>query len=213
MRSCNQRKPAADDLLVIITDSFGISPEYTPKDLVHLDSFLSYANVYSPQVRVRRIMADSLVKMIKDMRAAGLKPVVRSGFRSYNDQVATYQRWKQEKPDSAEYLSANPGHSEHQLGLAVDFYSPELPELVGDPTVVYHSLFAETSEGKWLAENAHKYGFSLSYPLDAKTWTGFLYEPWHYRYVGLELATYLHDSNQFLTKFLMEAHPGLPCAP
>jgi D-alanyl-D-alanine carboxypeptidase len=78
---------------------------------------------------------------------------------------------------------------------------------------VYHALFAETSEGKWLAENAYKYGFSLSYPPDAKTWTGFIYEPWHYRYVGLEMATYLHDSSQSLAQFLREAHPGLPCAP
>jgi zinc D-Ala-D-Ala carboxypeptidase len=211
--ACNERKPAADDLLVVITDTFGISPDYVPKGLVRLDKFLPYTAVYSPQVRVRQVMVEPLVKMIKEMRAAGLKPVVRSGYRGYYDQVATYERWKQEKPDRAEYISAIPGHSEHQLGLAVDFYSPELPELVGDPTVVYHSAFDETSEGKWLAQNAHKYGFAMSFPLDALAWTGLVYEPWHYRYIGIELATYLYDSDQFLTKFLLESRPVLPCVP
>jgi D-alanyl-D-alanine carboxypeptidase len=211
--SCNQRLPAADDLLVVITDAFGISPEFIPKGLVRLDRYLPYQSVYSPQVRVRQLMVDPLVKMIKDMRAAGLKPVVRSGYRGYYDQVATYERWKKEKPGSAGLISAIPGHSEHQLGLAVDFYSPELPELVDDPTTVFSSVFDETSEGQWLAANAHRYGFSLSYPREAEVWTGLTYEPWHYRYVGVELATYLHDSGQFLTQFLMESRPVLPCVP
>jgi zinc D-Ala-D-Ala carboxypeptidase len=213
MLSCDQRKPASDDLLVVITRAFGISSEYTPKGLVRLDKYLPYTTVYSPQVRVRQVMVAPLVKMIKDMRAAGLKPVVRSAYRGYYDQVATYERWQQEKPDRAGMISALPGHSEHQLGLALDFSSPELPDLVGDPTAVFNSAFIETSEGKWLAMNAHQYGFTMSYPLEAQVWTGLAYEPWHYRYVGVELATYLHASGQFLTQFLMESRPVLPCVP
>jgi D-alanyl-D-alanine carboxypeptidase len=211
--ACNQRKPAADDLLVVITAAFGISPEYVPKGLLQLDQYLPYSAVYSPQVRVRKVLVEPLVRLIKDMRTAGLKPVIRSGYRGYHDQVATYERWQQENPDRAGLISAIPGHSEHQLGLAVDFYSPELPDLVGDPAMVYHSAFDETSEGKWLAQNAHRYGFSLSYPLEAQAWTGLTYEPWHFRYVGVELATYLHDSGQFLTQFLLESRPVLPCVP
>jgi zinc D-Ala-D-Ala carboxypeptidase len=211
--ACSERKPAPDDLLSVVTDGFGVSEHYVPKDLVRLDKYLSYTVVYSEQIKVRQVMVEPLVKMIKDMQAAGLKPIIRSGYRGYYDQVASRAKWEQQNPARAGYVSAMPGHSEHQLGLVVDFGSPELPAIVGDPSVEYHSAFDQTSEGKWLLENAHRYGFTLSYPPDAFTWTGLIYEPWHYRYIGPELATYLHDRGQFLTQFLMQARPTLPCMP
>jgi len=211
--SCAQRKPKSDDLLVVITDAFGISPDYVPRDLVQLDKVLPNGVVSSSLVKVRRVMVEPLISMTTDMRAARLEPIVRSGYRSYYHQMDVYRDWQKKYPDRAGLISAIPGHSEHQLGLAIDLYSSELPDLVGDSTVVFNSDFDETSEGKWLAQNAHKYGFTMSYPLDAMAWTGLVYEPWHYRYVGVELATYLYASGQFLTKFLMESRPVLPCVP
>jgi D-alanyl-D-alanine carboxypeptidase len=213
MRACDQRKPAADDLLVVINGVFGISPDFAPRDLVFLEQVLPEKVVNSPQIRVRRVMVEPLVKMIQEMRAAGLKPLIRSGYRSYYHQLAVYQSWQQKNPGRADLVSALPGHSEHQLGLAVDFGSPELPGLVGDAEIEFHSAFDETSEGKWLARNADRYGFTLSYPPEAYTSTGIAYEPWHYRYVGVDLATYLQASGQFLTKFLLESRPVLPCMP
>ncbi len=211
--ACAERKPAVDDLYVVVTNGFGLSPDYVPADLVRLDKYLPYTVVYSEQVKVRQIAVDGLVKMIKSMQAAGLKPVVRSGYRGYYDQAAAYAKWEQQNPGRVGYISALPGHSEHQLGLAVDFSSPELAGIVGDPTIEYHSDFDRTSEGIWLAEHAQEYGFALSYPPDAHVWTGLIYEPWHYRYVGVDMATYLYASSQFLTQFLMQARPGLPCMP
>jgi len=120
---------------------------------------------------------------------------------------------KKKYPDRAGLISAIPGHSEHQLGLAIDLYSSELPDLVGDSTVVFNSDFDETSEGKWLAQNAHKYGFTMSYPprchgLDGSS----------LRTLALPLrwcgtGTYLYASGQFLTKFLMESRTSPACVP
>ncbi len=210
---CSRRKPAADDLLVVVSAAFGISADYAPRDLVSLDKYLPATVVYGGQLRVRFLIVDPLVKMVKAMQAAGLRPWVLSGYRSYYAQAAARQRAMDQYPDRADLVSAVPGHSEHQLGLAIDFGSPELAAIVGDPSIEFHSDFDETSEGFWLAAHAHEYGFSLSYPLGAYDWTGFAYEPWHYRYVGAELATYLYDTSQSLAQFVLQARPVLPCMP
>ncbi len=210
---CSERKPADDDLLVVVNAEYGLSPAYTPRDLVRLDKYLSYNVVYADTIQVRSVMAQPLLKMIKAMQAAGLHPIIRSGFRSYAAQVAAHQKWEQQQAARARVISALPGHSEHQLGLVIDFGSPELAEIVGDPSVEFHTDFDRTSEGFWLSAHAREYGFSMSYPRSAYRATGFAYEPWHYRYVGVDLATYLWDTDQFLTKFLLEARPVVPCVP
>lgn len=212
-QACAQRKPASDDLLIVVTDAFGLSPDYTPRDLVRLDSYFSARVVYSETVRARSLLVGPLQEMVRAMQAAGLHPLILSGYRSYAQQLAAHQKWQQQNPGRAEVVSALPGHSEHQLGLALDFGSPELGDIIGDSEVVFHTDFDKTHEGEWLAAHAHEYGFTLSFPPEAFTWTGAAYEPWHFRYVGVELATYLHDSNQFLAKFLLQARPGLPCVP
>ena len=190
-----------------------MSEDYVPPDLVRLDEYLPYPVVRSEKVRVRLPAVESLVKMVKAMQAAGLKPIVRSGYRSYTDQVIAREKWEEQYPDRADYVSALPGHSEHQLGLAVDFGSPELAGIVGDPEIEYHTDFKKTSEGLWLAEHAYEYGFTMSYPVDALTLTGMYYEPWHFRYVGMDLAAYLHDTDQFLTQYLMQTRATQPCTP
>ena len=144
--SCSERKPAPDDLYVIVTAAFGLSEHYVPPDLVRLDKYLPYTVVYSEQVKVRLLAVESLVRMIKAMQAAGLRPIVRSGYRGYYDQAAVRAKWEQQYPDRAGYVSALPGHSEHQLGLAVDFSSPELAGIVGDPTIEFHTDFDKTHE-------------------------------------------------------------------
>jgi len=211
--SCSQRKPAPDDLFVVITNTYGVDADYVPRGLVNLNKYLPGDVVYGDALRVRLLIVDPLVQMIKSMQATGLHPLILSGYRSYYAQSAARQTALQQYPNRADLVSALPGHSEHQLGLAVDFGSPELADIVGDPVILFHSDFAQTSEGQWLADHAHEYGFSLSYPLEAYTWTGIDYEPWHYRYVGIELATYLHATGGFLTEFVLQNQPDLPCIP
>lgn len=148
--------------------------------------------------------ADSLLKMLSDARAEGLSPLVCSAYRDaefqtilYNNQVETQMAsglTYTEAAEEARKVVAYPGTSEHQLGLAVDIVSSGY-QLLDDGQ-------AETEEAKWLRENCHKYGFILRYPPDKTNITGVIYEPWHYRYVGVEAATVIMSENLCLEEYL-----------
>ena len=134
---------------------------------------------------------------------AGLELQSQSSYRSYDSQVRIYQGWVNSLGQSAADLtSARPGHSEHQTGLSIDISSvPSVCPL--------DQCFGDTPHGQWLAANAHRFGFHLRYPAGLTDITGYEYEPWHYRYVGVELATELHETGiRTLEEFF-----GLPPAP
>jgi D-alanyl-D-alanine carboxypeptidase len=209
--ACNQRRPA-DDLFAIVTASFGLDPDYIPPDLVRLGGYVPW-NVTLPDVLLRQEAAEALGRLVRAMQVEGLAPTVLSGYRGYYDQMVVYQNWLEQDPAFASQVSARPGHSEHQLGTTVDFGSPELPRLTGDPAVKFHPLFDQTSEGRWLAAHAHEYGFTLTNPPEAQPWTGLAYEPWHYRYVGVELAAYLRQTGDFLAEYVFRVRLSLPCIP
>lgn len=209
--ACTQRNPS-DDLLTIVTLTYGLSQEYAPKDLVNLTDYFPVEVSLGYPNQIRQVAIQPLVDMIQAMQVAGLHPFIISAYRSYSAQAIARAKWEREAPERADMLSAPPGHSEHQLGTAVDFGSPELKEIVGDPNVEFHTYFYQTSEGEWLAAHAHEYGFTLSYTRDAQELTGFYYEPWHYRYVGVDLATTLHDTNTLFTAYQLQNLP-LPCVP
>jgi D-alanyl-D-alanine carboxypeptidase len=198
--------------LTFITLEYGISRDYEPDDLVLLSDWLPADVTLGYATEIRRPVVAPLVEMITAMQSAGLAPVVISGYRSYSTQSIAWSKWLATEPDRASILSAPPGFSEHQLGTTVDFGSPELPEIVGDDEIQFHTHFYMTRESIWLEENAHEFGFTLSYPRRAFELTGFYYEPWHYRYVGVELATALKDTGSFLTEFQFENQP-IPCIP
>lgn len=112
-----------------------------------------------------------------------------SGYRSYADQKRIYNNYvAADGQAAADTYSARPGHSEHQTGLAIDLNSLE-------------SSFAYTAEGKWIAANCHKYGFILRYPYGKTDKTGYIYEPWHVRYVGLEVAQKITESGLCLEEY------------
>lgn len=126
-------------------------------------------------------------KMKKDAASMGLNIYISSGFRSFNIQTSIYNNYvyKNGKTEADTY-SARAGHSEHQTGLAFD---------VND----INQAFADTKEGKWLDENSYKYGFILRYPKGKNNETGYIYEPWHFRYVGEELAKILYNDGEWIT--------------
>ena len=208
---CSQRMPD-NDLLTIVTLTYGLSRDYEPAGLVELSGYLPNDVTLGYPTQLRRVAVTPLVQMITDMQAAGLRPSVISGYRSYSAQAIARQKWLEKEPDRANILSAPPGFSEHQLGTVVDFGSPELPEIVGQEDIEFHTWFYKTSEGMWLLENAHNYGFTLSYPFEAFEITGFFYEPWHYRYVGVEMATHLYEEGISLTEHQLATEPA-PCIP
>ncbi len=208
---CEQRLPG-DGLFTLVTLTYGLSRDYAPDDLVPLADYLPVGVTLGYPTEVRQMIVEPLVQMLNAMRDEGLQPRIISGYRSYSAQAIAWNKWVTEEPERAAIISAPPGFSEHQLGTTLDFGSPELAEIVGREEIQFHTYFYKTSEGIWLLNNAHRYGFSLSYPREAFELTGFYYEPWHYRYVGVELATQLHESGSFLTAYLLATQP-LPCLP
>jgi D-alanyl-D-alanine carboxypeptidase len=190
---CDERILPPDDLLALVDRTYGLSPDYEPTDLAPLADHVPVEITLGYDTQIRQIIAEPLAQMVADMRAAGLNPSIISGYRSYAAQRVAWNKWLINQPEYGAQLSAEPGHSEHQLGTTVDFGSPELPGIVGEENIQFHTYFYQTSEGIWLLANASEYGFSLSYPREAYEITGFFYEPWHYRYLGVEMATHLKN--------------------
>ena len=150
--------------------------------------------------RVADYCADALAQMIADCRAAGLNPALVSGYRSYWDQMALYQEKIAEYGvATAKQIVAVPNTSEHQLGVAVDIIDS-----------VYRKLDKNQETKavqKWLMEHCWEYGFILRYPADTTPITGIIYEPWHYRYVGLEVAMELKELGITLEEYLGATRP------
>lgn len=129
-------------------------------------------------------------RMNEDASAEGLSLWVASGFRSYELQESLYERYAaRDGYAAADRYSARPGHSEHQTGLAFDLNSID-------------SSFEYTAEGAWVAENCYKYGFIVRYPKGKESVTGYMYEPWHLRYLGVDLATDVYNSGLCLEEYL-----------
>lgn len=208
---CQNRIPT-EGLFTLVTLRYGISRDYVPTDLVDLSDYLPQSVTLGYPSEIRQEVIFPLVHMIQDMIEAGLEPQIVSGYRSYSAQVIARNRWLEEYPDRAAIVSAPPGHSEHQLGTAIDFGSPELVDIVGDDAIRFHTDFYRTREGQWLEQNAHGYGFTLSFSRNSFELAGLYYEPWHFRYVGPEVATFLKDNDITLIQYLLELH-GPPCIP
>jgi D-alanyl-D-alanine carboxypeptidase len=174
----------ASSIWVVVNKQRQISPlRYKPENLV----FPEFPNpkIQNPfGLQLRSEAAVATVELAAAMKAAGKGTLIlNSGFRTYKTQKALYDRTKATRGLAvAEKLSARPGHSEHQLGLAADFSAR------GQGCVIM-VCFGTTDAGVWLAENAHKHGFIVRYQKGYKAITGFQFEPWHFRYVGAELAT------------------------
>ena len=175
---------AADSIWVVINKQRQISPlRYKPENLVF--PAFPRPKVQNPfGLQLREEAALATVELAAAMRAAGKGTLIlNSGFRTYKNQQGLYNRTRDSRGLAvAEKLSARPGHSEHQLGLAADF------SVKGQGCVIM-VCFGNTEAGRWLEASAHDYGFILRYPKGYRSITGFQYEPWHFRYVGVELAT------------------------
>ncbi|MDM4763878.1 M15 family metallopeptidase [Galbitalea sp. SE-J8] len=163
---------------VIVNKVHPLKPRsYAPADLVTVP--VPHAN----PVKLRKPAASALVRMFRAYtKATGKRMQSQSAYRSYSAQVSTYNGWVARLGrKGADLTSARPGFSEHQTGLAIDISA------VGG-TCTLRACFASTSQGKWLAKNAWRYGFILRYAKDKTKVTGYEFEPWHFRYVGGALA-------------------------
>lgn len=167
--------------------------DYVPDDLIMLEE--GVYQLIRPEP-LRRVAAESLNKMAAAARKDGVTLAISSAYRSYDYQTKVYNRNVRELGKKAADLeSAQPGASQHQTGLAVDFYP-------------VNEFFATTKAGIWLAENASRFGWSISFPRGYETATGYKWECWHWRYVGLDIArfidNYFEGVQQYALRFLHE---------
>jgi D-alanyl-D-alanine carboxypeptidase len=177
--------------ITLVDTILSLTPSYVPPDLVSV----SEAGL-SGDGRVRAIVIDDLRAVQQAASAAGAAIGVESAYRSYAEQKQVFDAWvKQYGYDRALMTPARPGHSEHQLGVAIDFRS----DAAGPPV---SGNFGNTAAGKWMAAHGWEYGFVMSYPKGATAVTCYDTEPWHFRYVGRDLAAQVHASGAPLRAYL-----------
>lgn len=184
-----QIKPIKDpeSIHVLVNKNHQLSSHYVPKDLEVISNQYAYDEKY-----LRKEARLSFERLSKEASTLGYRIIGVSAYRDYDYQKKLYQHYVDTKGKKyADLCSARPGHSEHQSGLAIDVMGSNLD----------YNLFEESEEFTWMSENAHHYGFILRYPKGKEHITGFKYEPWHYRYVGVELATTLYQNNLTLEEY------------
>ena len=169
--------------ITLVDTILRVSRNYVPPDLVDA----SQAGIRGHGL-VRAILIDDLRAMAAAARAAGAPIAIESAYRSFATQQVVFQGWVAfHGRERALQLSARPGHSEHQLGIGIDFKS----EGGGDP---FDGEWQLTAQGKWMKAHAWEYGFVMSYPRGKIGVVCYDFEPWHFRYVGRELAANIHGS-------------------
>lgn len=174
-----------DNNLVLVNKFYHLKEDYTPNDLVTL------SGQYNKGVnnKMRKDAAEALMKMVDAASLENISLYNMSAFRSYNYQVNLYNKYiKRDGQEAADKYSARPGYSEHQTGLCTDLNN------VSDS-------FEGSDEANWLKNNAYKYGFILRFPKGKEDITGYKYEPWHYRYVGEEVAKIIYEDDITLEEY------------
>lgn len=170
---------------------------YTKNGITYIDGILIANKTYGlPQTYGPGLTTETQTA-INAMAAAaatdGINIYCQSGFRSFNTQQNLYNNYsKRNGPTAADLYSARPGHSEHQSGLACDLCSK-------NNNACINSDFNNSTEAKWLSNNAYKFGLILRYPEGKTNETGYKFESWHYRYVGVELANKLYNNGDWIT--------------
>lgn len=168
--------------LMINNKYYKLPDNYQPDDLVKIKNWYSYGD----NNKIKKEVYDSFLKMFEAAKKDKITLIINSAYRSEKEQKKTYNDiLKNNTKEFTDKKAARPGHSEHQTGLALDLITYGAN---GDN-------FDKTDAFIWLQNNAHEYGFILRYPKGKEYLTGYTYESWHYRYVGVEVATAIHDND------------------
>lgn len=214
--ACEDEKEVIDDeYLFLVNKENAVDADYVPDNLVSIDSAYTTGG---KSIQLEETALAAVIKMLDDMKADGIANVtITSAYRTYEYQKKLFDGyiasesekhpgWSEDRVrEEVLTYSAAPGTSEHQTGLCIDLFTNEMEGLYnfGDETKnPYDKGFAETAAYEWLCENAHKYGFILRFPENKTDITGYSYESWHYRYVGVDHATEMHKNNLTLEEYL-----------
>lgn len=184
------------DYLLLTNKFHRLGETYEPEDLETVKNWYAYGS----DSKLRHEAYDNFISMYNKAKEDGQDIIINSSYRSYKYQDDLYNRYLKTKGQKeTDATAARPGFSEHQTGLTIDVTTYG----------ANNSTFEGTEEFKWLTDHAHEYGYILRYPKDKEYITGYTYEPWHYRYVGVEVATYIHEHNitfdEYYAYFIEEA--------
>ena len=173
-----------DKITMLVNKYHYIDKDYIPNNLITINGLSINQEAY-----------ENFKKMQEDIQKEGMNLRIISAYRNYQYQENLYNKYlKQEKQEIVDTYSARPGYSEHHTGLAIDI----------DNGILDYNKFYLTKEFLWMQDNAYKYGFILRYPKDKENITGYSYEPWHYRYVGKEIAEYIKKHNSTFEEYYYE---------
>lgn len=173
--------------IILVNKYYYLEKDYVPDNLKLISNQYS-----SKEINLVSYAKEAFENLSKAAKKENLNVIAMSGYRSYNYQVNLYNKYvKEDGAEAADTYSGRPGHSEHQTGLAVDVYNKK----------TLYTNFEQTKEFIWMQNHAHEYGFILRFPKGKEDETGYEYESWHYRYVGLEIAKYIHDNKITLEEY------------
>jgi len=170
------------DGLMIANKTFSLPNDYIPKN-----PYSGLVDKMSCTNCIDKTVMESFKEMQADASSLGLNIYIQSGYRSYERQEILFNNYKErDGEEAADTYSSRPGHSEHQTGFCFDLNSID-------------DTFTNTNEGKWVNENAYLYGFVIRFPKGKEEYTGYIYESWHLRYVGKEIAKKLYNNGDWLS--------------
>lgn len=171
------------DYLLLVNKYYHLSNDYVPTDLVSISNKYYYGENH----KIRKTAYDAFIDMWNAAYNEGIYLIINSSYRTYESQMNVYDDYKNSRGTTyADSIAARPGYSEHQTGLALDIFSKDYTTA---------STFKGSNAHVWLQNNAYRFGFIERYQEGKEKITGFAAESWHYRYVGVDAATYIHDNN------------------
>lgn len=196
----NVSKNALDDIddeyLILVNKEYALTEEFQPEDLRIPKVKFPFEEDLEKKY-LREVPSKALEEMFKAAETeAEIHLFAISGYRSFGSQEGIYNnKINTSSKEEADRLVSIPGHSEHQTGLTMDVSSESVH-------LALEESFADTAEGMWLKDNAHRFGYIIRYPKGKELITGYDFEPWHIRYVGVENATTMYNNNMTLEEYL-----------
>ncbi len=175
-----QKTDTNKENIMLVNKYYALDKDFAFDDLVDVSIQHCYGNQ-----KIREEVYDKFKQMFNDAKKENLTIIINSSYRTYDYQEGLWNNYARQHDEAwADNYAARAGHSEHQTGLTIDVTTYGVKEQ-GD--------FENTDEFAWMQENAHKYGFILRYPKNQENITGYSYESWHYRYVGVDVATKIYE--------------------
>ncbi|MBQ8093036.1 MAG: M15 family metallopeptidase [Clostridia bacterium] len=182
------------EYIVLANQDHLLDSDYIPPDLVKL----TVKKISSTPIEMRAAASEALSTMFSAAKEDGITLYAHSGYRSYKTQNTMYYNRLKKNNGKDDGVVAYPGSSDHQTGLGIDVINKAG---IGKK---FTSAFAKTKEGQWVAEHCWEYGFVIRYQKEKEDITKIIYEPWHLRYVGIQVAEYMRDMNYCLEEFTDE---------